>query len=281
MTIDLRYARLIRDCLEGYKLTTRNAECYRVRNRMLNFTSTPLVSARRTAWRNCLREWEWFMSGSNHIADLHQSVRAWWEPWADKRGEVQANYSKQFREFSGATLNPTPDPYGEEPWCQELWTVDQIGYLIGSIKDHPSSRRAVITTWNTAEMTQDDCPITNCHGTVIQAFCEGNLLHLTTYQRSCDVVCGVPHNWFQYAAFHLWLAARTGKRVGELTWIGGDVHVYAEHEDLARRIAEAAPLCGPTPTLVYTPTSEEFLADDFSLEGEYRPVIEEKARMIV
>lgn len=262
--VDLEYAAIIKRCLAGKRLTTRNAECHRTRNAMVTFDSTPLVSARRTAWRNCLREWEWFMSGSCSIAHLHESVRTWWEPWADDRGFVPNNYSNQLRGFTG-----------------KYNTVDQVQYLIDCVKDHPNSRRAVITTWNTADMIHHSTPITNCHGTVIQAFVEDGLLHLTTYQRSCDVVCGLPHNWLQYWAFVQWLAHRSGRGVGSLTWVGGDVHVYAEHEELAKDIVMAADVAERTPRLVYTPTSEDFKAEDFSLDGEYKPILTDKAKMIV
>ncbi len=215
------------------------------------------------------------MSGSNRLEDLHPSVRSWWEPWAvdcayyEKAGvkpklEVSSNYSKQFREFYGKQ--------GE---------VDQISLLINGIREHPFSRRNVITTWNTADMVSPDTPITNCHGTVIQAFCnEQEELSLVTYQRSVDVVCGLPHNWFQYWAFLLWLSSRTGKKVGQLIWLGGDCHLYGEHSSLAEEIVACETSC-PPPNLVYSSSCEDFKADDFSLDGEYSYSIDKKARMVV
>src|SRR5690606_26897284 len=126
--------------------------------------------------------------GSEDIKDLHPSVRPWWEPWANIEGQVLFNYSDQFRAFAGTDGR----------------VVDQIEYLIDGIKNHPYSRRNVITTWNAADMTNPACPITNCHSTVTQAFVNpDNSLHLVTYQRSVDVICGLPHNWIQYWSFLL------------------------------------------------------------------------------
>lgn len=256
----------------GDTVVTRNAKVKRRFSIPVEFTSTPLVSVRKTAWKNCLREWEWFMSGSNRIEDLDPSVRSWWSPWGTVRkgsddGEkiVENNYSKMFRIF-----------FGRKRY------VDQIEYLVDGIENHPYSRRNVITTWNTADMTDPDTVITNCHGTVIQTFVRpDNSLHLVTYQRSCDVVCGVPHNWLQYWAFLTWLAHRGHRTVGSLTWIGGDVHVYEQHEDLAAEIVRSAMSVKSTPQLVYRPTSKEFRADDFSLDRPYEPVIDKKAVMVV
>lgn len=273
-TTDDVYASIIRECLAGERITTRNSVCFRTFARQVRFTSTPLVCSRKTSWKNCLREWEWFMSGSNAIEDLHPSVRHWWMPWAadeqhyGKPGlgpdfRVAHNYSEQFRYFQGRT-----------------GYVDQIQYLIDGIRNHPFSRRNVITTWNTADMAHPECKITNCHNSLTQAFVDTeNRLHLVTYQRSVDVICGLPHNWAQEWAFLLWLAHLGGRLVGSLTWIGGDVHVYEAHLPLAEKILAAPPQ--QSPEMVYRPTSEEFLADDFSLDREYAPVVNERAEMIV
>lgn len=264
-TTDDRYAELIRACLDGSLVTTRNAKCYRTIAHTARFTSAPLVCARRAAWKNALREWEWFMSGSCAIADLHPSVRSWWEPWANSEGIVPHNYSQQFRNFVG---------YDDR-------RADQIALFIDGVQNHPFSRRNVITTWNAADMVAPDCPITNCHNTATQAFVEpDDSLHIVTYQRSADVVCGVPHNWIQMWAFLMWVAHRTGRTVGSLTWVGGDCHVYESHVPLARRILDAQP-ARPAPELVYTPTSDEFRADDFTLSCPYLPTFAERAEMVV
>ncbi len=201
------------------------------------------------------------MSGSDSIYDLHEAVQSWWKPWADKEGYVKYNYSYQFR-----------------------YKVDQIGLLIRGICKHPQSRRNVITTWDTGHAHAIDCLITNCHGTVIQAFVGSNndpkSLHLVTYQRSADVVCGLPHNWFQYWAFLIWLAHWTGTNAGTLQWIGGDIHLYEAHYSLAREIIQQWP-SDDAPNLIYKPTSEDFKADDFSLDRDYKPKLTTKAEMVV
>lgn len=257
----------------GVTVKTRNETVRRINVRpFFKFDHTPLVRVRKTAWKSALREWEWFMSGSDDVAELHGTVRPWWKPWADRAGRVRHNYSRQFRYFRG-----------------HEWAVDQIAGLIDGIKNHPFSRRNVITTWNTADMLDPRTPITNCHGTVIQAFVcpESNELSLFTYQRSADVVCGVPHNWIQYWAFLMWLARRTGWLVGSLEWVGGDVHVYPQHDEIVRKVL-AVPGRRPKPNeypafpaLTYSPSGDEFRADDFALAGPYEPIVTDRAEMVV
>jgi thymidylate synthase len=267
MNPDRVYADLLRDVItRGDALPTRNAPVRRLFARQAVFRITPLVRARKTAWRCALREMEWFLSGSNRLEDLHPSVRHWWAPWADAEGRVANNYSAQLRRFAGRGGD-----------------VDQVAALLSGVRDHPHSRRNCITTWNTADMLAPETRITNCHGTVIQAFVDApGALHLVTYQRSADVVCGLPHNWVQYWALLLWLASSAGRHAGSLTWVGGDVHVYGCHLALAREIIHAADgLAGAGPQLVYEPSGPDFRAHDFGLDARYEPVLAARAKMVV
>src|SRR6266566_4507954 len=258
MLADKSYQLILSDCLNGEKVVTRGHTCYRTIGMSATFHETPLVCLRKTSWKNCLREWEWFMSGSDTIDDLDPRVRHWWEPFADD-GRVLYNYGVQFRDFKGHSY--------------VIHSLDQIDYLVHGIKDHPHSRRNVITTWNTADMAEPGNPLTNCHGTVIQAFVTHGKLSLLTYQRSVDVIVGLPHNWLQYWAFLLWLSHKTGLEPSGLTWIGGDIHVYEQHLDLAGRILSQRQQVSPK--LVYKSTNQDFLACDFRLEGDYKPAITE------
>jgi thymidylate synthase len=273
---EVAYACLIDEALKGAYIKTRNSNTFRVRNFQTTFETTPLICARRTAWKSALREMEWFLSGSNNINDLHPSVHKWWKPWANESGFIHNNYGKQLRSFDGAGFGPV----------KVHNSVDQIQYMIDTLKNNPHSRRNVITTWHTHDMVSPNTPITNCHGTVIQAFVENGELHITMYQRSADIVLGLPHNWIQYWAFMMWMSVRTGLCAGTLTWIGGDCHIYEDHSELAGHISNVVfdyPNYGKiVPVdLYYIPTSKEFKADDFSLSGDYNPVIKKSPKMIV
>jgi thymidylate synthase len=263
MKQEIEYKKLIKSCLNGEKIQARNSLCYRSdEETCIKFSTTPLIGLRKTCWKLALREWEWFMSGSNDIKNLHPSVTEWWKPWA-REDKVYGNYSCQFRDFAG---------HGQ--------TVDSIEIFIQGIKYNPYSRRNVITTWNTADMNNDKCPITNCHGTVIQALVSNdNTLTIKTYQRSADVICGVPHNWVQYWAFMLWVCHLTGREPGSLVWIGGDVHIYEQHISLAKEIYNQK--TDIRPKLIYSPSTLKFKADDFSLDGTYKYEINKKATMVI
>ena len=265
---------MIRNCLSGEVMKSRNGhKTYRALTpQIASFNETPLVSLRATAWKNALREWEWFMSGATNINSLDERVRHWWSPWVGEDDCVNYNYSQQFRTFNGID--------GDDCWD----TVDQIKYIVDGIRNNPTSRRLVATTWNAYDMTRDDCPITNCHGTAIQFFVRDNgRLDMNMYQRSADLVLGVPHNWIQYWAFLQWVAAQTHHKVGRFVWIGGDVHVYEDHLEVAKEMCQVDQQKEwGNLDLTYNPTDVSiFRADDFAIAGEYQPLITTKLKMNV
>ncbi len=272
---DSQYLGLLFEAWDGHPIETRNSVCRRTIAHKCSFVNTPLVSVRKTAWKYALREMEWFLSGSNNINDLHPSVHHWWKPWANEKGVLANQYGRQFRSAWGVVDGEDANFSGN------VRRLDQIQYLLYGIKNHPNSRRNLLTTWNAAEMADPSTEPTACHNTVTQAFVTDNRLTLVTYQRSADLLCGLPANWIQEWALLLWLAHRTGKEVGRLIWIGGDCHLYQQHWPLTERLLKRDYKLEQPPELVYEPTSEDFKADDFRLSGEYKPLFTDKAEMVV
>lgn len=265
--IDRKYLDIIEEIIfDGEDVETRNAKVRKVFQVSRRYTTTPLVSVRKTAWKQALREMEWFLSGSNNINDLHESVKHWWSPWANERGEIPNNYGEQFIAFCGFESS-----------------INQIDYLIETLKTNPQSRRGVITTWNTADMVDANTPITNCHGSIIQTNVNSNAntLDLFMYQRSADVMLGVPHNTIQYWAFLLYLCNKTGYKPGTFFHTLGNAHIYESHLKVAH-LCTLTPISNiTTPELEYNPTSDKFKADDFTLVGNYKPLIDEKLELII
>jgi len=267
LTCDKEYHWLLRMIDEhGDELETRN---HRVKSIIdydkIVFTETPLVTVRKTAWKKAIREMEWFLSGE---PDCPEELLDWWDGQLDPKGRYVAGYGHQLRRYSCLSH------------CG--FRFDQIEFLLRGLRDHPASRRLVATTWNPAEMAaiteinQNPNTPSCCHATIIQCFVRDNKLHMTHYQRSADVLLGVPHNLVQYWALLLYLAHWSNLQVGSLRWLFGDVHLYQEesHVECARQIIEAPRrIFDDPPRLVYAPTVEwtgvipEFKGEDFTMEG--------------
>lgn len=247
----------------GSRIVTRNHEVDRIHPAIPlaeTFHDLPLVTVRKVPWKKALREMEWFMSGKVECPD---ELKDWWDGQLSPSGYHWRGYAEQLRSstYDGGTF-------------------DQIEYIIDGIKNSPNSRRLCISTWITGEMANitkvNNNPNTpsNCHLSFVQFFVHGGSLFMKQYQRSCDILLGLPCNWVQHWALLAYIAHKTRYQVGGYTWLGGDAHVYAHesHQKVAKAILEIPNATmakrGLTPSLVYTPTREEFKASDFTLSFE-------------
>jgi thymidylate synthase len=267
MNTDKEYISIIRNIYEyGDELETRN---YRVKSiincNQIVFTETPLVTIRKVAWKKAIKEMSWFLSGNSLCPD---ELRDWWDGQLNREGRYIGGYGDQLRSFS------------EDHMVDRGF--DQVRYLLEGLRDHKNSRRLVISTWNAKDMSEitsyNDNPKTptNCHGSIIQCHVRDGKLHMTQYQRSADILLGVPHNWIQYWALLLYLANWSELEVGSLRWIFGDVHLYQEESHLAcakhilsiacQTLDSACKLCY-NPSVSWTGAIPEFKASDFTIVG--------------
>ncbi len=257
---DCHYQSLIEQVLDyGDLIETRNHAAYSlITSDLITFTQTPLVTVRKTAWKKALREMEWFLSGDQKCPD---ELLDWWDGQLNQFGKYLRGYGDQLIHW------------------QSLGSFDtgfnQIKQLITGINEHPYSRRHIITTWNPLDMSlitefnENPKTPTTCHNTLTQAFVRHGELSLRTYQRSADILLGVPHNFCQTCALLLWLCNQTGLQPGLLMWQFGDLHLYDEpsHIEVADAII-GCDLANRTPVkMVYNGTGD-FKASDFEIVGE-------------
>lgn len=265
MYTDFTYAQLLLNVQEnGDLMLGRNGLCSsRIDIPGIKFTDTPLVTVRKTAWKKAIQEMEWFMSGSEICSS---ELLSWWRAQLNQEGAYRNGYSKQFRLFGGF--------------------FDQVHSILEGLKGHPNSRRLVFTAWNPSEMSSitevngnPNTP-TTCHTTILQFFVRSGKLCATSYQRSADLLLGVPHNWIQSWALLQWFAYHSNLAVGHLLWLFGDAHIYQQpsHLETVQAIKRALPsfkLYDQNPfKLVYTFGGGHdvnnvplFRADDFTMEG--------------
>ena len=201
----------------------------------------PAVTTKRLAFRSVIAELLWFLAGSSDVGDLQTlGVRIWdgnaFAPyWVDRArfpGDAGRNYGQQWRDWIA--------PDGRH--------IDQLRDTIRLIREQPASRRMLVAAWNPGELDQTSLPA--CHA-FFQFFVAHGKLSLMMYQRSCDLVLGVPFNMAQYALLTHLVAREVDLDPGDFVHVLADAHVYLDHLDAAREQLEREPY--PAPRLSLDP----------------------------
>jgi dihydrofolate reductase/thymidylate synthase len=125
--------------------------------------------------------------------------------------------------------------------------IDQIKNIINLIKTDPYSRRIIMTTYNPANVDQG-C-LMPCHGIVIQFYVSNSTnsevknnstnserknLSMCIYNRSQDVMLGVPFNIASYAILLQIISIECNMNPHDLIINMGDTHIYSNHIENAK-----------------------------------------------
>lgn len=192
----------------------------------------PAVTTKKLAWKACIAELIWFLSGSTNVNDLRliqhdsliQGKTVWDENYENQAkdlgyhsGELGPIYGKQWRDFGG---------------------VDQIIEVVDRIKKLPNDRRQIVSAWNPAELKQMALP--PCH-MFYQFNVRNGYLDLQWYQRSVDVFLGLPFNIASYATLVHIVAKMCNLIPGDLIFSGGNTHIYMNHVEQCKEILRREP----------------------------------------
>ena len=222
----------------------------------------PLLTTKKLHLKSIIYELLWFLRGDTNVHYLQEHGVRIWNEWADENGELGPVYGHQWRSW--------PDYQGG--------TIDQIQNVVNLIKNHPDSRRMIVSAWNVAEVNEMALP--PCH-TIFQFYVAGDRLSLQLYQRSADTFLGVPFNIASYALLLQMMAQVTGYKPGDFIHTTGDTHLYLNHIEQAKLQLTREPR--PLPTMKINPDVKslfDFQYEDFELVG-YDPHPHIKAEVSV
>jgi thymidylate synthase len=137
-------------------------------------------------------------------------------------------YSKLWTDMPHANKDDTYDIVDNGETLIPGFRWNQIEKLLEGINKDPTSRRLIVSAWHPEVFGEAALP--PCH-VLFQVLIdqEAHKLHMTMYQRSCDMFLGVPFNIASYALLLHLIADATGYDHGTLTWFGADCHVYENH----------------------------------------------------
>ncbi|AIS73550.1 hypothetical protein pSs1_00240 [Shigella phage pSs-1] len=233
-----QYQFLIKDILEnGYETDDRTGTgtiaLFGTKLRWDLTKGFPAVTTKKLAWKACIAELIWFLSGSTNVNDLRliqhdsliQGKTVWDENYENQAkdlgyhsGELGPIYGKQWRDFGG---------------------VDQIIEVVDRIKKLPNDRRQIVSAWNPAELKQMALP--PCH-MFYQFNVRNGYLDLQWYQRSVDVFLGLPFNIASYATLVHIVAKMCNLIPGDLIFSGGNTHIYMNHVEQCKEILRREPM---------------------------------------
>lgn len=196
---------------------------YQLRHDMSN--GFPLLTTKRVPLRWVAVELMWFLNGRTDNQFLKDHGVDIWDEWVRKDGTLGPVYGKQWRDFGG---------------------VDQIQQLVTSLKINPDSRRMIVSAWNPPQVP--DMALPPCH-TMFQCEVHSGILSLHLYARSIDSFLGLPFNIASYALLLKILANVCDLQEGELIISFGDLHLYSNHFEQARKQITRTPYRLPTVTL--------------------------------
>jgi len=249
----------------------------------------PLVTTKKVHLKSIIHELLWFIQGDTNIRYLAKNgVNIWndwpFQSWLRETGqdEKYPMYTPQWREQMKLFVERViaDDKFAKEygelgPVYGHQWRnfegVDQLAQIVEDIKTNPDSRRLIVSAWNPKdipEMAKSGLP--PCH-TLFQFYVTEGRLSCQLYQRSADVLLGVPFNIASYALLTLMIAQVSGLQPGEFVHTFGDAHLYSNHMEQVEEQLSREPR--PLPVMSINPTVTDlfsFQYDDFELK-DYDP----------
>lgn len=212
----------------------------------------PLLTTKKLHLKSIIYELLWFLQGDTNIKYLKDHGVSIWNEWADENGDLGPVYGHQWRSW--------PDYKGG--------TIDQISQVIDLIKNHPDSRRMIVSAWNPAEIPQMALPPCHC---LFQFYVADGKLSLQLYQRSADTFLGMPFNIASYSLLLMMMAQVSSLKAGEFVYTTGDTHLYTNHIEQAKLQLTREPR--NLPTMKLNPEVKslfDFHYEDFEL-SDYNP----------
>jgi len=278
-----QYLQLLRKIFDEKNIkATRNSEVFSSFGEKMVFDlreGFPLLTSKKMGYKTILRELLWFLSGSTNNKELQEKKVHIWDQNASKEflesrgldyeeGDLGPVYGFQWRHFGADYQGFAGDYQGKG--------VDQIKYIIDTIKEDPSSRRLIFSAWNPCDI--DKMALPSCH-VMVQFSIDGDHIDAQLYQRSGDMFLGVPFNIASYSFLLHIIGKLTNYKPRYLHHVLGDAHIYSNHLDVVEEQLERIPYDSPKLKLKDFTDIDEIKESDFTIE-EYRSYSALKTEMI-
>lgn len=259
---ETQYLSLLKHVFENGKDTYgRNGD---VRSNFVNHLSFdltkgfPLLTTKKMFFRGIVEELLFFIKGETNTKKLENMGINIWKGNTNSEflekmgldypeGEMGPMYGFQWRHFNG---DYKPRPIWGFQWryadgdFEKRGGVDQLMNVIDMIKTQPKSRRILMTDFNPLQVNEG--VLYPCHSIILQFFVEDGFLDMYCFNRSSDLVLGLPFN-IASSSLLLAIVAKITNLVPRFFNLSlGDSHIYKEHIDAVKEQLQRVPFKFPT-----------------------------------
>src|SRR3989338_4215978 len=221
----------------------------------------PMLTTKKVYWSGVLDELYWFLSGQSNIKYLVDKNVHIWDDYPYKIYKEKFGTSLSKEEFVEKIKNDSgfATQHGELPHIYgELWrrwpakdgrSVDQLGWVVDELRKDPDAHNTLVASWDPQYLYSMAKPgegarFPICHN-LYQVNIKNGKVCLQLYQRSADILLGVPFNIASYALLTAVLAKILGREPGEFVHTFGDVHMYGNHRSQAEEQLAREPMQFP------------------------------------
>ena len=224
----------------------------------------PLLTTKKLHFKSIANELIWFLNGNTNNNWLNENGVKIWDEWALEDGSLGPIYGEQW------TAWPTKDG----------GTINQIDYVVDTLKNNPNSRRILFHGWN-VEFLPDETvsPQENvrkgkmalppCH-LLYQFYVANGRLSGQLYIRSSDIFLGLPYNIASLSLLVHMLCQQCDLQPGEVIVSFGDLHAYSNHMSQISEQLTREPRDLPTleftrkPKSIYDYRFEDFVINNYN-----------------
>ena len=252
---EAQYLSLVRDVLtNGDIRISRNSETLSMFCKHLKFDlrdGFPLLTTKKMFIRGIIEELLFFIRGDTNSKILEDNKVNIWkgntsreyldsiEMTERKEGIMGPMYGYQWRHFNA--------PYNEEDGRPITSGIDQLSNVIDLIKNNPTSRRILMTTYNPNQVNEGVLP--PCHSIVLQFYVQDNFLDTFCYNRSSDIGLGLPFNIASSSLLIMIIAKLTNLTPRFFNLSLGDAHIYVNHKSALSHQINMKQYTSPTITI--------------------------------
>ncbi|WP_341217523.1 thymidylate synthase [Neptunomonas phycophila] len=226
----------------------------------------PMVTTRKTFWKSAIAELIGYLRGYDNAADFRRLGTKTWDANANLNEAWLNNPYRTGDDDMGRV-------YGVQGrrWSKpDGGHIDQLKKLIDNLSQGIDDRGEILTFYNPGEFHMG-CLRPCMHTHTFSLL--NDTLHLTSYQRSCDVPLGLVFNQIQVFTLLALIAQITGHKAGLAYHNIVNAHIYEDQVELMRDVQlQREPFDPPklhiNPDIKSLEDLETWVTmDDFEVEG--------------